>query len=328
MNNILISNWGSQNYCQLIVFSDCGIGLGPTSLHNTIKKFQKIRKIENENLWLPYPYPSKINIVCLGNTSDPYFVYATKLYQQFFDVTGQKGQLYIPKCSENFENIKKEEFDVSSSVSRLSKQSVFDAVVKMCETNYKQFEATFKCGSYFKLECPIFIWPPPLPYSSKDVLGCETTKIISRKIEICGYIKLSDIGSPMSVSRHLILPKAEEKTPVIKTEKSSKVKGITTEALTTDYEKLESEIRNFYSKTDGSASDDDESVANTSASEATRESVCVLLHGALKVESMAALVLLNDDWYGFIFPYADSKKKSNLMLTILPPGNFLINFFY
>lgn len=296
--------------------------MGPTSLNNTIKKFQKIRKPENENLWLPYPYPSNIGVVCLGNISDPYFLYATKLYQQFFDVTGQKGQLYIPKCSENLEIVKKEEFEVSAPVSHLTKQSVFDAVVKMCETNYKQFEATFKCGSYFKLECPIFIWPPPLPYSSKDFLGCESTKLISRKIEVCGYIKLSDIGSPMSVSRHLILPKAEEKVPVVKTDKLNKTKT-TTEALTTDFEKLESEIRNFYSKTDGSNSDEEETVASTSASEATRESVCVLLHGALKVESMAALVLLNDDWYGFIFPYADSKKKSNLMLTILPPGNFI-----
>lgn len=36
---------------------------------------------------------------------------------------------------------------------------------------------------------------------------------------------------------------------------------------------------------------------------------------------MAALVNLGDDWFGFVYSWADSKKKSNLMLTILVPGS-------
>lgn len=35
---------------------------------------------------------------------------------------------------------------------------------------------------------------------------------------------------------------------------------------------------------------------------------------------MAALVQLRENWFGFIYSWADSKKKSNLMLTILKPG--------
>lgn len=50
-------------------------------------------------------------------------------------------------------------------------------------------------------------------------------------------------------------------------------------------------------------------------------SFCVLLHGALKVENMAALVTISENWFGFIYSWADSKKKSNLMLTILMPGS-------
>ncbi|KAK9710147.1 Integrator complex subunit 14, beta-barrel domain [Popillia japonica] len=41
-------------------------------------------------------------------------------------------------------------------------------------------------------------------------------------------------------------------------------------------------------------------------------SFCVLLHGALKVENMAALVMISENWFGFIYSWADSKKKSNL----------------
>lgn len=50
-------------------------------------------------------------------------------------------------------------------------------------------------------------------------------------------------------------------------------------------------------------------------------SFCVLLHGALKVENVAALVTVGDNWFGFINSWADNKKKSNLMLTILTPGS-------
>lgn len=32
---------------------------------------------------------------------------------------------------------------------------------KMCEINYKRFEAVLKCGGYHKLEAAIIIWPPP-----------------------------------------------------------------------------------------------------------------------------------------------------------------------
>lgn len=53
-------------------------------------------------------------------------------------------------------------------------------------------------------------------------------------------------------------------------------------------------------------------------------SFCVLLHGALKVENMAALCFLADDWFGIVYSWADSKKKSNLMLTILEPGSNVV----
>lgn len=111
----------------------------------------------------------------------------------------------------------------------------------------------------------------------------------------------------MSISRHLILPKMDRNDK--KYGKSDTVN---------EYEKLEADIKTFYSKSDGANSDDES--PSFSANESAKESVCVLLHGALKVENMAALILLNENWFGFIYSYADSKKKSNLMLTVLPPG--------
>ncbi|KAL4641975.1 von Willebrand factor A domain-containing protein 9 [Arapaima gigas] len=47
---------------------------------------------------------------------------------------------------------------------------------------------------------------------------------------------------------------------------------------------------------------------------------CVLLHGSLKVEGMVALVQLGPDWFGMLYSQADSKKKSNLMMSLFEPG--------
>lgn len=117
----------------------------------------------------------------------------------------------------------------------------------------------------------------------------------------------------MSVSRHLILPRPSEHTDKTLSNPGS-AKYIKQEGAT-EYEKLES----FLIKSE--TTDDLTTTSGSATASATQESVCVLLHGALKVENMAALVLLNDDWFGFIYSYADSKKKSNLMLTVLPPGH-------
>lgn len=114
---------------------------------------------------------------------------------------------------------------------------------------------------------------------------------------VCGFLNLADIGSPMSLSRHLILP---NESPSV-----ARVPG------STDAEKLEADIAAFYSK-----ADDEETTEHKSI----EESACVLLHGALKFDNLAAVVLLNDDWFGFMHSYSDSKRKSNIILTILPPG--------
>ena len=77
-------------------------------------------------------------------------------------------------------------------------------------------------------------------------------------------------------------------------------------------------MKHFFAK-NATAEDEESSSSMPNPDLTTKESAIVLLHGALKVENMAALVLLADDWYGLAYSYSD-KKKSNLMLSILPPG--------
>ncbi|XP_063698589.1 integrator complex subunit 14 [Culicoides brevitarsis] len=295
INNRFQTTWGVQNYCQLIVVSDCGIGIGQNSVRAMImaRKHATITPVDP----LPFQYPSNICFICVGDMNDSVFKQGTQLYQQLLDVSKQKGQLFTPAPEK------------SESEAALTKNSVEAMFQAMSVKNYQPFQAVLKCGAYSKLHSNIIIWPSPLPHVAKDIFGVETTRFISRQIEICGYLSLSDIGSPTYISRHLILPKA----------------GGENDKVRNEFEKLESEIRNFYSKIDGGPLEDEASGGSSMSSsqipnDSNKESVCVLLHGALKIENVAALTLLAENWFGFIYSYADSKKKSNLMLTVLPPG--------
>lgn len=87
VNNLFLSTWGNQNYCQLLVVSDCGVGFGKTSINNLIERIMEQKeKIETdgskviaatEAVWSGFPYPSKLSFICMGNTSDPAFVHGT-----------------------------------------------------------------------------------------------------------------------------------------------------------------------------------------------------------------------------------------------------------
>uniref|UniRef100_A0A1Y9HAP9 Integrator complex subunit 14 n=1 Tax=Anopheles farauti TaxID=69004 RepID=A0A1Y9HAP9_9DIPT len=368
VNNAFKAHWGSQNYCQIIFITDCGVGMGPSSLKNTIINIQTYKAAcvtaaaaaaaaatvseasktsgasggssaatvpqPSDNQWVGFSYPSKLSFMCLGSlATDSAFRCGTKLYQQLLDVSGQKGQLFIPRMKMKHEEAAGDEASSPASTGddgedilrQLTRTSSLEAFETMCDTNYRQFEATLRCGGYFRLEDPITVWPAPLPYTARDVLGAETTKLMSRRLEVCGFISMSDIGSPMSVSRHLILPRCTTGTDHTDTV----VKGSSTGGIKNGHghhisaeERLEADIKIFYSK-----SDTGEHHAHGGTAEEhgpDKESVCVLLHGALKVENMAALVLLGDAWYGFIYSYADGKKKWNLMLNVLPPGNDVV----
>lgn len=268
--------------------TDLGTGIGKTSLKNLINGSGVA---PHETLPLPLALPSKFSVMCLGNPDLECFKYGMNLYQQLLDVSKQKGQLFVPRVSDK----------------QLNERCIVKMFKQMCEVNYKPFEAVLNMGAYFKLESPVSLFPEPIPFVSKDIFGIETTRTISKRIEVCGYIKISDIvgsgGTPACISRHIVFPRVDPSN----TQKKSQ----------NELEKLESEMKHFFAK---SAQEEDESSSSTSnIDQTTKESACVLLHGALKVEGMAALVLLADDWYGFLYSYAD-KKKSNLLLSVLPAG--------
>ncbi|XP_071439840.1 integrator complex subunit 14 isoform X1 [Hetaerina americana] len=164
----------------------------------------------------------------------------------------------------------------------LSIKSVQAMFQKHAELNFASFYGVLKCGH---LCSQIILSPVPQPFSKPNDFE-SVKRSITDTIEILGFLDVADVGSPMAYSRHLVLPIASGKGESVPT-------GVKVEA-----------------------DSEDESTVDDSK----MPSFCVLLHGALKVENMVALCLLADEWYGIMYSWADSKKKSNLMLTIFEPG--------
>ncbi|XP_011498230.1 PREDICTED: von Willebrand factor A domain-containing protein 9 [Ceratosolen solmsi marchali] len=265
INNVIISEWGSSTACQVILITDGNPGVGSMSLGDSLNSLNFSR--DANPFPLPFIYPGKLSLVCLANQSDPNLISSIPLYQKLVDLAGNDSMLLVPE-------------------GQLSKLSVTNCFRKLVETNYVSFQGYLKCGH---LGSRILLSPPPMPYTKKLDFDILTGLCVSKTIEICGFISVADVGSPTSISRHLVLP--------LLTEKTSSMQGISLE--------------------------DDSDIEDVS-DEGKIPSFCVLLHGALKVENMAALCLLNTDWYGFIYSWADTKKKSNLMLTVLEHGTDVV----
>ncbi|CAH0550975.1 unnamed protein product [Brassicogethes aeneus] len=261
VNQMVLGEWGNNTACQIIMITDGSTGVGSHSLKESFATLNQ-RSATNQ-FPIPFSFPAKLHIVCVAPSNDPNLIKSKPLYQRLVDLSGYDGSISIP------EHIQGE-------------AAVVTIFQKLAEDTYTSFKGTLKCGN---LESKIILSPTPVPYNKATDFETQTLEI-SNLIEVCGFISVSDVGSPMAVSRHLILP-----------------------ANINNKENVSNEI----DLTDDDATD-----------EGKNPSFCVLLHGALKVENMTALVNLGENWFGFVYSYADSKKKSNLMLTILAPGSDVV----
>lgn len=191
---------------------------------------------------------------------------------------------YIPSI-EHY-NYKCELYQPDHPISLVSVQQMF---LSIAERYYSTWTGHLVCGNF---NSRITLSPNPEPhYAASDFDSATYT--VESVIEICGFIELQHLGSPGAISRHLVLPYAPPSV----------------------FPLMNRNIGHSMPITHSPDSDDD------SQDEGQVPSFCVLLHGALKVGNMAALCCVGNDWYGVLFSWADSKKKSNLMLSLLEPGS-------
>ena len=180
----------------------------------------------------------------------------------------------------------------------LSYKSVQNMFLKLSETNYKPFKGRLHCGM---LSSPIALYPKLESYSQVndfDTIRAQT----SSDITICGFMEISEVSSPAVHSRHLVIPLQESKDEVKKY--------------------VSVMVSNPNNASDFGSFDMEEMVSSMCADEGRQPSFCVLLHGSLKVEGMVAICQVGSpDWYGMLYSWADSKKKSNLMLSTFKCGS-------
>uniref|UniRef100_A0A8C6LIJ5 Integrator complex subunit 14 n=1 Tax=Nothobranchius furzeri TaxID=105023 RepID=A0A8C6LIJ5_NOTFU len=171
-------------------------------------------------------------------------------------------------------------FTVDGPLCMKSVQAMFGLLI---DHAYSPFHAVLYCGN---LSSDVQVFPRPEP-----VLVDEEVEPIPRTVradlEIVGFIEIADISSPPVISRHLVLPIAVNK----------------------DVDEMGT-----------GATDELEEEPSASQVAGKSPNFCVLLHGSLKVEGMVALVQLGPEWFGMLYSQADSKKKSNLMMSLFEPG--------
>jgi len=166
---------------------------------------------------------------------------------------------------------------------------------KLAEQNYQTWKGKLFCGNLFS---PITLSPP---LQTRKLMGDfeVLTAKPSGDIKIIGFMDITEIASPPAASRHLILS-----IPMTKEELGS-----------------QPSIMNLLEKKDDAVVlDPDEEDGGK------QPSLCVLLHGSLKVEGLVAICIIGDvtsstegtspsHWFGILYSWADSKKKFNLMLS-------------
>ncbi|XP_048006221.1 integrator complex subunit 14 [Leguminivora glycinivorella] len=270
VSQLILTEWGYQTPMQIILITDGSIGSGPIGRSRAI-----------QNLPLPAPYPVRIHILPVVSPVDPCLQHAMPLYQKIVDLATSAN-------------------NSSGNVSRgsvycldqLSVPSAVNAITRLCEQHYQEFSCTLKCG---QLAARVQLFPEPHPAVHE---GYAATYTLSNEINIMGFMHISELGTPISVSKHLVVPQAQNGNS--------------------------SNRENYGSKTptkDGSSMDGsspDEEVLDHSK----MPNFCVLLHGALKVENMAAIVELGGDWWGALVAWneASRSRRSCLLLCVLRPG--------
>lgn len=154
---------------------------------------------------------------------------------------------------------------------------------RLIDQAYSPFHAVLRCGN---LSSDVQVFPRPEPVVVDEEVD-PVPRTVQTDLEIVGFIEIGDISSPPVISRHLVLPIAVNKEG-----------------------------------DDVGSGNPEDAEEETSANQMAGKSpnFCVLLHGSLKVEGMVALVQLGPEWFGMLYSQADSKKKSNLMMSVFDFG--------
>uniref|UniRef100_A0A8C4QVA3 Integrator complex subunit 14 n=1 Tax=Eptatretus burgeri TaxID=7764 RepID=A0A8C4QVA3_EPTBU len=296
VSRAVVEEWGVNTPCQVILVTDGCPGVGQGSLRQSLLSLAHCK--DDRRFPLPFPFPSHLHVLCIASWQELQAMDVLGGFEKLVEINRGGGLLLAVE-------------------GQLSLKNVNSMVSKLVELAYSPFQATLSCGH---MTCDVQLCPRPEPFVCDHELDPEP-RSISSALEVVGFLEIADVSSPPVLSRHLVLPLAPSR---------------------------EHEEGGGTGPDDGT--DEDGSLAVTAGK---TPSFCVLLHGSLKVEGMVALAQVGRglwksehteriiteqtkighktrmhgegrgrrSWYGMLFSQADSKKKSNLMLSLFEPGS-------
>lgn len=187
-----------------------------------------------------------------------------------------------------------------------SLQSVSNLFKNLASRHYTPCHSSLHCGS---LMSPVTIFPALKSYTESDIVLAKPS--LTDGLTICGFLELSEIASPPVHSRHIVLPNVMNREQHL-----TSFHSILTNKPSSNYELNTTTIADLEE-----ASKNLMATVNDDANGSKQPSLCVLLHGSLKVESMVAICKVGEpNWFGMLYSWADNKKKSNLMLSTFKYG--------
>lgn len=240
------------------------------------------------------PFPCKLHVVCLAPSNDAILSSSLPFYKRLITSVAEGTKTKSDPDSQVW-------IPEGTSLSILGVNKIFTQIANQ---EYQTWKGRLHCG---QLSCPVSLFPPIEPrvqVTDFSTVRCEA----NQDIRIIGFMDIAEVASPPVLSRHLMLPVAMNRDQFLSTQPSVfNLEGSTIPLPDTGFD-LESD--------------------ESGSEEGKQASLCVLLHGALKVEGMIALCRLSSDWYGMLYSWADSKKKFNLMLSTFNGGEETVPWLY
>ena len=133
---------------------------------------------------LPLPFSSKLHFVMLSSNKEPHLVQSIAHFEKLIEINGGQGSVFHP------------------DVPALSPKSIQQMMQRLAEKYFLPFYGTLKCGH---MTAKIQLYPPPMSYE-RQLEFKKMKKDISSVLDIFGFMNISDIASPPSVSRLALYP--------------------------------------------------------------------------------------------------------------------------
>ncbi|MPC47605.1 von Willebrand factor A domain-containing protein 9 [Portunus trituberculatus] len=89
----ILEEWGNGTPCQIVLVTDGNAGTGQ---HHLQKTLMASHSRGASQFPLPFPFPAKLNIICIANPDEPCLQTSRPIYQRLVELNGE-GDIMIPE---------------------------------------------------------------------------------------------------------------------------------------------------------------------------------------------------------------------------------------